>query len=81
MQAYRWAQAEALVQRINSLREPYRGNAIAWLEACTKQRIEDVSSDLATFLESLNPTVRDRFVLHTRLILDDAVRFFGEDPS
>lgn len=69
---------EALVQRLNSLREPYRRNAIAWLETCTKQPLRDVPEDLTAFLDSLSPSVRDRFVLHTRLILDDAVRFFGE---
>ncbi len=80
MQAYKRAQADALVQRINSLREPYRRNAIAWLETCTKQPLEDVPVDLMAFLENLSPSVRDRFVLHTRLVLDDAVRFFGESP-
>lgn len=80
MQAYRRAQAEALVQRINALREPYRHNAIVWLETCTKQPLEDIPEDLMAFLDSLSPSVRDRFILHTRLILDDAVRFFGE-PS
>jgi len=78
MQVYRWTQAEALVERINSLREPYRGNAIAWLERCTHQPLKDVGKDLYRFLDGLNPAVRERFVYHTRAILDDAIRFFGE---
>jgi hypothetical protein len=81
MQAYRWTQAEALVERINSLREPYRGNAIAWLERCTHQPLKDVGKDLYLFLDGLNPAVRDRFMYHTRMILDDAIRFFGESSA
>jgi hypothetical protein len=78
MQAYRWSQAEALVERINALREPYRQNAIAWLEQCTQHPLTNVAEDLFRFLDGLNPIVRDRFMFHTRVILDDAVRYFGE---
>ena len=81
MQAYRGAQAEALVQRINSLREPYRRNAIAWLEHCTHIQICDLDEDLLRFLEGLSPCVRDRFMYSTRMVLDDAVRHFGREQE
>ena len=67
-----------LVQRINALCEPYRHNAIAWLEACTKQQFRDVSADLPAFLGRLTPIVRDRFVFNTGAILDGAIRYFGQ---
>ena len=69
---------EDLVQRINALGEPYRHNAIAWLEACTQEQFEDVDSDLPAFLQRLTPIVRDRFVLNTGAILDGAVRYFRQ---
>ena len=68
---------ETLVQRINALCEPYRRNAIAWLEACTQQDFEDVNADLPAFLERLAPVVRDRFVINTEAVLDGAIRYFG----
>ncbi len=67
-----------LVQRINALCEPYRRNAIAWLEACTHRQFRDVDADLPAFLQGLTPTVRDCFVFNTGAILDGAVRYFGE---
>ena len=67
-----------LVQRINALCEPYRRNAIAWLEACTQQQFEDVDADLPAFLQRLTPVVRGRLVLNTGAILDGAIRYFGE---
>ena len=76
---YRWAQAEDLVRRLNALREPYRGNAIAWLEHSTHHRFTNVSEDLLDFLDSLSPALRDGFMSHTRTIIDDAIRFFGEE--
>lgn len=76
---YRWAQAEDLVERLNALREPYRRNAIAWLEDSTHHRFANVSEDLFDFLNSLSPALRDGFMCHTRTLLDDAVRFFGEE--
>lgn len=77
MYAYQGTQAGTLLERINSLREPYRRNAIAWLEHCTQKPITDVSEDLVIFLDGLSPAVRERFVFSTRLVLDDAVRYFG----
>lgn len=76
-----WAEEELraseLVERLNALCEPYRQNAIAWLEACAHERFTDVGPDLTEFLQRLTPAVRDRFLLHTGAMLDDALRYFG----
>lgn len=70
--------ADTLVEHVNMLREPYRRNAIQWLEHCTRQPLTDVRRDLFDFLDGLTPSVRDRFVIQTRLVLEDAVRYFGD---
>ncbi len=66
-----------VVAQIESLREPYRGNFLAWLERFTMEPIGDLDSDLHKFFTRLNPVVREEFVAQTRLLLQDAVRFFG----
>jgi hypothetical protein len=67
------------VERVNSLREPYRQNAILWLEHCTRHPLPDFQRDLHQFVEGLTPSVRERFVIQTRMLLDDALRYFGEN--
>lgn len=69
---------DALVNHVNMLREPYRRNAIQWLEHCTRRPLTDVRNDLFHFLDGLAPSVRDRFVIQTKLVLEDAVRYFGD---
>ena len=66
-----------VVEQIESLREPYRGNLITWLERFTMEPIQDLDVDLHKFFTRLNPVVREEFVNQTRLLLQDAVRFFG----
>lgn len=78
MESYTEASVDELLHRINCLCEPYRQNAIAWLEACTHQRFDDVNADLPTFLGGLHPAVRNRFVFHTGAILEGAIRYFGQ---
>ncbi len=71
--------AQILVDRIESLQEPYRRNTIAWLESLTQEPISNLPRDIHTFLEGLNPVLREHFILNTWLILDKAVRFFGKE--
>lgn len=66
-----------MVERIETLRQPYRGNAVQWLQAYISMPIDDLEPDLERFLGGLTPFVRERFVHHVITVLDDAVRFFG----
>jgi len=68
---------ETLVERVDSLREPYRRNAILWLEHCTRQPLPNFQQDLHQFMEGLTPSVREEFVIQTKMVLEDAVRYFG----
>jgi hypothetical protein len=70
-------EAHELTQSINSLREPYRRNAIEWLEACSQRSLQDLSQDLGAFLADLHPIVRESFVAFSRQLFDDARRYFG----
>ena len=67
----------ALVSRIKALPDPYRGNAIAWLQHCTQAPMEDLESDINNFLKTLNPSVRAKFVFQTGKLLEIAVQYFG----
>jgi len=69
--------AEALVNRLDSLREPYRGNTIAWIERCAARTFTDLNQDIGRFLDELNPDLRDEYLLNMSMILDDAVKYFG----
>ncbi len=70
-------EADSLADRIESLREPYRQNAIRWLEMCMQQPILNPRADLLRFLGELNPVVRESFFFHALRVLDEAVHFFG----
>ena len=72
---------ETLVERVDSLREPYRHNAILWLEHCARQPLPDFKRDLHEFIEGLSPSVRERFVIETQLVLEDALRYFAIMPD
>jgi hypothetical protein len=72
-----YTEAHRLVDRLDTLCEPYRQNAIAWLQLCTQTPMEDPRAEILHFLSDLNPIVRDSFVLHAGRVLDEAVRHFG----
>jgi hypothetical protein len=69
--------AESLVDRLALLREPYRGNTIAWIERCAARSFTDLDQDIGEFLDELNPDLRDEYLLNMSMILDDAVKYFG----
>jgi hypothetical protein len=73
---YNW-DTLAMVEKIQTLKQPYQGNAVQWLQAYISMPIENLEPDLEKFLGGLSPFVRQRFVSHVITVLDDAVRFFG----
>ncbi len=66
-----------LIDRIDSLPNPYRDNAIEWLEMCTQEPMSDLRTDMVRFLRKLNPAVRRQFVVHTGRLLDTAIHYFS----
>lgn len=72
--------ADHLAASIDTLREPYRRNTIHWLEQCTERRFENLGADLAEFLVALHPDMREVYFNSLKMILDDAVRYFGSLP-
>lgn len=72
-----YAEAYKLSERIDTLCEPYRRNAITWLTLCMQTPMENPRADMLRFLSELNPIVRETFVLHAGRVLDEAVRHFG----
>ncbi len=68
---------EVLANRILSLPDPYRKNAIEWLQQCTQIPLEDLERDIDRFLASLHPAVRAKFVFQTGKLLDKAMHYFG----
>jgi hypothetical protein len=66
-----------LVNRIDSLREPYRKNAIEWVERCAEQRISDLPRDIRRVLRKMPPVKREKFYSRTVQVLDDAVQHFS----
>ena len=66
-----------LAAHIDSLREPYRQNAIQWLEACTAREINNLDVDLADFFDGLHPETRREYVSSLQVLLRDAVEHFG----
>jgi hypothetical protein len=71
--------AEALVNRLKDLREPYRGNTIAWIESCAACKFTNLQADIRRFVDGLDPNLREEYLFNMSLLLDDAVRFFGAD--
>ena len=72
-----YAEAYQLADRLETLCEPYRQNAISWLSLCTQTPMDNPRADMLRFLSVLNPIVRETFVLHAGKVLDEAVRYFG----
>jgi hypothetical protein len=66
-----------LADAINALQEPYRRNAIEWLEACTQSTFSDLARDMDVFLDDLPPIVRDTFVGYVGKLMEEAGRHFG----
>ncbi len=69
--------AGILVDRIDALREPYRKNAIEWVEHCAKQPISDLPRDIRRALSKMPPVKRKKFYAQTVQVLDGAVQHFG----
>lgn len=63
--------------QIQTLPDPYRGNAIEWLRACTQSPLENLEEDIEVFLQRLHPRVRDQFILQTHRLLDTARYYFA----
>ena len=71
----------ALARRLEQLGEPYRENALRWLERSLDRRLERLPEDLLEVLRDLNPPLRRRLLWNLRAVLDDAVRYFGQSPN
>ncbi len=66
-----------LADRIQELPDPYRGNAIEWLQLCTQTQMIDLERDIENFLDTLNPAVRAKFIFQTGKLLEKALFYFG----
>jgi hypothetical protein len=67
----------SIAGQIETLPDPYRGNAIEWLRSCTQSPLDDLEEDMERFLARLHPKVRDQFVVQTCRLLDTAKFYFG----
>jgi len=67
----------SIAGQIQTLPDPYRGNAIEWLRSCTQTPMENLEEDIDGFLKRLHPRVREQFVMQTRRLLDTASFYFG----
>ena len=72
-----YTEAQRLADRLDTLCEPYRQNAIVWLKLCTQSPMDDPRAEMVRFLSDLNPIVRDTFIRHAGRVLEEAVRYFG----
>jgi hypothetical protein len=72
-----YTEAHRLTDRLDTLCEPYRQNAIAWLRLCTQSPMDDPRAEMLRFLSDLNPIVRETFIRHAGRVLEEAVRYFG----
>jgi hypothetical protein len=66
-----------LLESINSLQEPYRRNALIWLEGCFDHPIDDPETDLEQCVDELNPRLRDWLMFHAHKVLQGATMYFG----
>ena len=67
-----------IVERISTLQEPYRQNAVEWLEEFMQNGIEDVGVDMPHFLGTLKPIIRRNF---TRSFFRLFASFWMKPPS
>jgi hypothetical protein len=70
-----------MVQRIEAIREPYRGNLLQWLQRFTVEPLQELDADLHRFFVGLNPAVREEFAGEARLLLEEVVYHFGVDRA
>jgi hypothetical protein len=68
----------ALADRIEELPDPYKGNAIEWLQLCTQTKMINLEKDIDRFLDTLNPDVRAKFIFQTGKLLEKAFFYFGK---
>ena len=71
--------ARGLTLAVEGLVEPYRQNAVEWLERCMQRPVVSLEYDLSAFLDDLHPVVRESFIQHARRLLEDALDYFGQD--
>ncbi len=71
--------ARGLTLAVEGLEEPYRQNAVEWLERCMQRPVVSLEYDLSAFLDELHPVVRESFIQHARRLLEDALDYFGQD--
>lgn len=71
--------ARGLTLAVEELEEPYRHNAVEWLERCMQRPVVSLEGDLSAFLDELHPVVRESFIQHARRLLEDALDYFGRD--
>ena len=54
--------ARGLTLAVEGLEEPYRHNAVEWLEGCMERPVMSLEHDLRAFLDGLPPGVRGAFI-------------------
>ena len=69
--------ARVLVDRIDALREPYRRNAIEWVESCVNESMSDLPRDMRRAMNKMAPVKRKEFYSQTVEVLEGAARHFG----
>ena len=69
--------AGRIASSLDQLNEPFRRNAIHWLESCVAKPLEDVADDLTKYFRQLKPDMRDRTMSSLEFVLQEAVRKFG----
>jgi len=69
--------AAELVDEIDQVKEPYRSNLIAWLNALAGREIVNLNGDLAAWLDELGGILMlDQYTL-IRIVCQEAERYFG----
>jgi hypothetical protein len=65
-------------EKLDALPDPYRRNALKWLERSIRRPLRDPDSDMQVFLDTLPPEVQAQFKRQTHLLLQRAVHYFGK---
>lgn len=71
--------AKHLAERIELLPEPYRSNAIEWLERWANGDLSDLDRDLSLVFEGFSAGPRTAWIELLGDVVDEAVRHFGAD--
>ncbi len=69
--------ADRLAERIDRLPEPYRSNAIEWLEGWAKMEISDPDRDLSKLFKGSPAIATPVWADLLGDVLEEAVRYFG----